>query len=189
MFFGENTFSHREIEAFAEQVPKIIRAAWQNDDMKPLNVSLVGMGEEGARWLCAPIPPDLLNRIHRCSRVDFQDMNIRRVCIPKEEQLGILTFRVSYDFQGAEFDGSPLTVQVDGMVKVHCSYLRLGLSKKRLCISYVEGWKTDDPAMQEKSASPRESRAQARVKALDRSSCANGCIEAIFDLLGELFFN
>ncbi len=185
---AERTFMLSEIDQFRVGIPKIIRAVFRGEPVDPA-IRIVGMGAEGAKRLCWPIAPEQLDRIHRCTSVKTQSAEI--VCHDDllSETTGVLTFHVSYAFEGTEPSGQPLSIREQGWIFVHCSVV-----KNLPFITGVEGYPHDAP-LPDKAPTPSSelppSPRKARERLLRRTASdeAKGCCwEGLWDMLLELLF-
>lgn len=184
----EHKFMLAEIDQFRTAIPKIIRAVFQGEPVDS-DIRIVGMGAEGEKRLCYPLSPEMLIRIHRCKSVKTRMAEI--ICHSDfvSECKGVLTFRVSYAFEGTEPSGEVLSIQEQGWIFVHCSVV-----KKQPFITGVEGYPHDSllpdkvpTPSGELPPSPRQARKRLHLRAAkdEAKSC---CWEGLWDMILELFF-
>lgn len=183
--FSQDYFMRKDIDAFLVEIPKMIRAAFC-DTPYASGIRVIGMEPEGARRLCYPLTSQQLERMHRCTAIRTQIAEI--VCHGDllNESKGVLTFHVSYHFEGTEPSGELLTIKEQGWIFVHCS-----MEGKYRFITGIEGYPHDAPLPDKVATSPdklppspRRARERLHQRAIsgDAKSC---CWDGIIDILLE----
>lgn len=187
--FRSNKLALSDTDEYRIAIPKMIRAVFC-DQPYDSDIRIIGMGPDGVKHLCYPLTPQQLDRMHQCTAIRTQKVDIHCQDDMVSECNGVMTFYVSYQFEGTEPSGNLLIIQVQGWIFVHCS-----IEDKYKFITGVEGYPHDAPLPDKVSTSPDKlppspRRARERVHRSAASEEAKSCCwEGIIDIILEIFFD
>lgn len=129
----------KHIREFAWMVPSAIHAVFQNGSAAALNLQLIGFGPER---LCYPLSHHVLKRIHACAATTKKEVQVEYVPHWKE-WLRYMTFRVRYDFEGTDEQGT-LSIHEEGFIRVKCGASGTYGHFRQAFLSHLEGWRAHE---------------------------------------------